>query len=65
MHFMHEAHSDSTGLSRDVLEELVNIRSITASKSAFAAVRADGYVVTWGDYMEDSDMPQFECFSLD
>jgi len=29
-------------------EQLVNVRQIVASRMAFAAIRSDGRVVTWG-----------------
>ena len=42
------------GESSSVQEELYDVRQISSARRAFAAIRADGSVVTWGDSDTDS-----------
>ena len=48
-HFWIFFSQDSGADSRQVQSELHHVQQIAANKGAFAALRTDGTVVTWGD----------------
>ena len=58
---MCQASADTGGDSGAVQEQRTNVQQIQASFSAFAAIRGDGSVVTWGDAASGGD----SCAVLD
>ena len=45
-------------LGAQVAEQLVRVRQIQSSRAAFAAIKDDGSVVTWGDPARGGDSSQ-------
>eukprot|EP00913_Durusdinium_trenchii_P019074 g17926.t2 len=56
-HLTLQRHADELGIFHsDVQDQLKHVREIQASRSAFAAVLADGSIVAWGNAREGGDM---------